>query len=56
MVSVGALPTVIQTLLSCVVGELVADIEYPVGEPVDNIGYPPYVCLISSGDQVEMLS
>ena len=54
--SVCALPTVIQTSLSWVVGELVADIEYLVGEPVDSVRYPPYVYLISSGDQVGVLT
>ena len=53
--SVGALPTVIQTSFSWVVGELVADIEYLVGEPVDSVRYPPYAYLIS-GDQVGVLT
>ena len=54
--NVCALPTAIQNSLSWVVGELVADIEYLVGEPVDSVRYPPYVYLISSGDQVGVLT
>ena len=52
--SVCALPTAIQNSLSWVVGELVADIKYLVGEPVDSISYPPYVYL-NSRDQVGVL-